>query len=45
MGDPAAAPKEPRHPRAAANETSVAFDAEAAAAADLSGRTPVGCLR
>jgi Lrp/AsnC family leucine-responsive transcriptional regulator len=27
MGDPAAAPKEPRHPRAVANETSVAFDA------------------
>ncbi|MFF8974565.1 Lrp/AsnC family transcriptional regulator [Streptomyces sp. NPDC014995] len=27
MGDPAAAPKERRHPRPAANETSVAFDA------------------
>lgn len=27
MGDPAAAPKEPRQPRAAADETSVAFDA------------------
>jgi Lrp/AsnC family leucine-responsive transcriptional regulator len=27
MGDPAEAPKEPRHLRAAANETSVAFDA------------------
>lgn len=27
MGVPAAAPKEPRHPRAAADETSVAFDA------------------
>ncbi|MFK0025481.1 Lrp/AsnC family transcriptional regulator [Streptomyces sp. NPDC090798] len=26
MGDPAAAPKEPRQPRAAARETSVAFD-------------------
>ncbi|MFF2520173.1 Lrp/AsnC family transcriptional regulator [Streptomyces sp. NPDC058086] len=27
MGDPAAVPKEPRQPRAVANETSVAFDA------------------
>ncbi|GAA5707979.1 HTH-type transcriptional regulator LrpC [Streptomyces avermitilis] len=27
MGDAASAPKEPRHPRAAAHETSVAFDA------------------
>ncbi|MFC3575507.1 Lrp/AsnC family transcriptional regulator [Streptomyces yaanensis] len=27
MGDPVAAPKEPRHLRAATNETSVAFDA------------------